>query len=70
MSRTALPIWQSLVRHCVEIRQSHLREVLARDPNRFKSFSLEAEGLLLDYSRQRVTLKRWVCWAIWRRRCS
>ncbi len=54
-SRTALPIWQSLVRHCAEVRQSHLRDVIARDPKRFETFSLEASGILLDYTRQRVT---------------
>src|SRR5262245_56074901 len=53
--RTALPLWQSLTRHCTEVRQSHLRDVIARDPRRFENFSHEAAGLLLDYSRQRVT---------------
>jgi glucose-6-phosphate isomerase len=37
------------------VRQSHQRDVAARDPRRFESFSTEAVGLLLDYSRQRVT---------------
>jgi glucose-6-phosphate isomerase len=54
-SRTALPVWRSLVSHCAEVRQSHLRDVSARDPKRFDTFSIEAAGLLLDYSRQRVT---------------
>jgi glucose-6-phosphate isomerase len=54
-SRTALPIWQSLVSHCTEVRQSRLGDVIARDPKRFETFSREAAGLLLDFSRQRLT---------------
>jgi len=33
----------------------HLREMFVADPRRFERFSLEHEGLLLDFSKQRVT---------------
>ena len=33
----------------------NLRELFARDPGRFEKFSLSVDGLLLDYSKQRIT---------------
>ena len=32
-----------------------LRDLFAADPERFKRFSLEHDGLLLDFSKQRLT---------------
>ncbi|HXF65080.1 MAG TPA: glucose-6-phosphate isomerase [Burkholderiales bacterium] len=54
-SRTRLPSWQKLEEHRRALRGTHLRQLFARDPRRFRRFSLEACGLLLDYSKQRVT---------------
>ena len=45
--------WKSLVRHRQEIRP--LRELFRRDKKRFDRLSTRACGLLLDYSKQRVT---------------
>jgi len=45
--------WQQLQKHAAEQKRVHVRELLA-DPKRFAGFSCEAEGLLLDYTRQRV----------------
>ncbi len=36
-------------------RSSTLRELFDADPQRFSSFSLKHDGMLLDYSRQRIT---------------
>lgn len=54
-SRTRLPSWQKLARHQRALAGTHLRQLFARDPLRFRRFSLEACGLLLDYSKQHVT---------------
>jgi glucose-6-phosphate isomerase len=52
---TSLPAWQALERHAPVIRQSHLRELFANDSARAGRFSLEAEGLYLDFSKNRIT---------------
>ena len=39
------------------MRGKHLRDLLARDPKRFASLSRSAAGLLVDFSRQRITGK-------------
>jgi glucose-6-phosphate isomerase len=54
-ARTALPAWQKLTEHQRAQSGAHLRELFARDPGRFGKFSLTLEGMLLDYSKQRVT---------------
>jgi len=50
--RTALPAWRKLTEHAQS--RLHLRDLL-QDPGRFGKFSLALEGMLLDYSKQRVT---------------
>jgi glucose-6-phosphate isomerase len=52
---TERPEWQALAAHAAAMQGTHLRELFAADPARFGAFSLEAAGLLLDYSRHRVT---------------
>ena len=52
---TARPEWQALNQHYRELEPRHLRELFEQDPGRAERFSLEAAGLLLDYSKQRVT---------------
>jgi glucose-6-phosphate isomerase len=47
--------WQDLERHHAEIRSEHLRDLFAADPARGERLVLEAEGLYLDYSKNRVT---------------
>lgn len=54
-ARTALPAWQKLTEHLRAQSGIHLRERFDRDPGRFVKFSLALEGMLLDYSKQRVT---------------
>ena len=48
------PAWKALASHAETNRNIHLRELFASEPRRFAALSLEAEGLLLDYSKQRV----------------
>ena len=47
--------WQALEEHFGEIRDLHLRDLFAADPGRGERLALEAEGLYLDYSKNRVT---------------
>ena len=51
---TATPAWQALTQHVGEIRQQHLRELFAADPQRFAKLSLQHNGMLLDFSKQRL----------------
>jgi len=46
--------WQALEAHYRDIRDDHVRELFAADPDRFARFSLELEGLLFDYSKNRI----------------
>ena len=47
--------WNALAAHHTAIRDVHLRQLFAEDPKRGESFLVEADGLVLDYSKQRVT---------------
>lgn len=55
MSLSNTPNWQALARLAEIARNVHLRDLFATDAERFARFSLREEGLLLDYSKQRVT---------------
>jgi glucose-6-phosphate isomerase len=52
---TQLPEWRALEEHFSSIRDQHLRNLFADDPQRGKNFALEAEGLYFDYSKNRLT---------------
>ena len=47
--------WQALNALAARGRTPHLRQLFAADPRRFEDFSLRHDGLLLDFSKQRVT---------------
>ena len=47
--------WQALAAHYSIIESAHMSELFDRDPDRFERFSLRACGILLDYSKNRVT---------------
>jgi glucose-6-phosphate isomerase len=47
--------WQTLAAHAERARGIHLRDLFAADPERFRRFSVEHGGLLLDFSKQRLT---------------
>jgi glucose-6-phosphate isomerase len=47
--------WQTLTAHAERVRGLHLRDLFATEPQRFNRFSLEHDGLLLDFSKQRLT---------------
>jgi glucose-6-phosphate isomerase len=54
MPLTRRPQWQALLRHAQETGGRQLRELFANDPGRGERLAVEAAGLYLDYSRQRV----------------
>jgi len=54
---TETQAWQALKRHYEEIKGASLRQLFAGDPQRAESFSAEGAGLLLDYSKNRLTAK-------------
>jgi glucose-6-phosphate isomerase len=47
--------WQALERHSAEISGTHLRDLFAADPGRGERLTAAAEGIYLDYSKNRVT---------------
>ena len=47
--------WLALKRHWSEIEYRHMRELFAEDSARFDRMSLQACGILLDYSKNRAT---------------
>jgi glucose-6-phosphate isomerase len=55
MKPTSLPSWQALAAHRSEIDGLHLRELFDADPERFQRFHLDVEGILFDFSKQRLT---------------
>jgi glucose-6-phosphate isomerase len=49
------PAWKALERHQGQIAGRHLRELFAADPGRAERFTVEAAGLTLDYSKNRIS---------------
>ena len=49
--------WRALTAHAKRMHTTRVRDLFARDKKRFSQLSLEASGLLLDFSRQRLTPK-------------
>jgi glucose-6-phosphate isomerase len=47
--------WQALERHHADIGNVHLRELFAGDPRRGERMTAQAEGIYLDYSKNRIT---------------
>jgi glucose-6-phosphate isomerase len=54
-SLTRRPAWKALAAHYREIKALHLRELFASDSSRGERLAVEAAGLYLDYSKNRVT---------------
>src|SRR5262245_12602617 len=55
MSLTQSPAWKALEAHFAKIEPLHLRQRFADHPRRGEPFTLEAAGVFLDYSKNRVT---------------
>lgn len=52
-----MPGFRALKEHFAEIEKLHMREIFAQEPDRFDRFSVEAAGVFLDYSKNRLTAK-------------
>ncbi len=51
------PAWQALEIHAQMMQGRKISTLFAEDPARFKNCHVEQDGLLFDYSRQRITQK-------------
>jgi glucose-6-phosphate isomerase len=47
--------WQALAEHQAKIKDAHLRKLFADDPKRAARFTVDGAGILLDYSKNRIT---------------
>lgn len=54
-SLTQYPVWNALCAHQKSVAPLHMRDFFAADPKRFEKFNLQFGGLLLDYSKHRIT---------------
>ncbi|MGC8500734.1 MAG: glucose-6-phosphate isomerase [Leptospirillia bacterium] len=52
---TTHPAWKALEAHHKEIAPRHLRDLFSEDPGRAQRLKAEGAGLLLDYSKNRIT---------------
>ena len=49
------PAWAALTEHYATLRDVHLSDLFAQNPSRGQSLTLEAAGIYLDYSKNRIT---------------
>jgi glucose-6-phosphate isomerase len=54
-SPTTRPSWKALQVHHKKMRETHLRTLFADDPKRGTRMTVEAVGIFLDYSKNRIT---------------
>jgi glucose-6-phosphate isomerase len=54
-SVTASPAWKALEAHHQKVRELHLRKLFADDPKCGERMIMEAMGIYLDYSKNRIT---------------
>src|SRR5690242_4138470 len=54
-SVTECDAWNALVAHYQNVQQLHLRKLFADDPTRGQRMTVDAVGLFLDYSKNRIT---------------
>ena len=52
---TSSPAWQALSKHTADVAKTPMRELFAKDPERFAKMSGEACGVFVDYSKHRTT---------------
>src|SRR3954451_20552545 len=52
---TGSPAWQALASHRDRLEGVRMRDLFERDPERATRFSARLDGLLLDYSKNRIT---------------
>src|SRR5262245_56848634 len=52
---TDRPAWLALRTHAGTMAKAHLRDLFSAEAERGTQYAVEAEGLYLDYSKQRIT---------------
>jgi glucose-6-phosphate isomerase len=52
---TTTNTWKKLSKHYTENKDTHLRQLFAKDKNRGKKFSIQWNDFLVDYSKNRIT---------------
>jgi glucose-6-phosphate isomerase len=52
---TKKPEWDALVAHHTALKDTSMRDLFAADEKRFETFSVRVQGLLFDYSKNRIT---------------
>lgn len=57
MTLTELTAWKELEKQYAETRNTHMRDMFAKNPRRFEEFSVSAGDLFLDYSKNRIDRK-------------
>ena len=54
-SLTAPPAWEALAAHFQDIKDVKMDQMFKEDPDRFNKFSLNSEGVLFDFSKNRIS---------------
>ncbi len=54
---TQTEAWKKLQQHYKEMKSVHMRDLFAKDPDRFARFSIKFNDILLDYSKNIITEK-------------
>jgi glucose-6-phosphate isomerase len=54
---TATAAWKKLAAHHAEMQRVHMKRLFAEDPKRFTKFSVRFDDILVDYSKNRVTVE-------------
>jgi len=57
LSFKQFPVYPKLLEHHKKAQKLHMRRLFSVDPQRFNKFSIEHKGLLLDYSKNLITLE-------------
>ncbi|GAB3567609.1 glucose-6-phosphate isomerase [Spirosoma luteolum] len=52
---TGLPAFTELQDHYAQLKDRHLRDLFAEDPDRFNTFTRQFDDILLDFSKNRIT---------------
>ena len=52
---TSSPAWKALTKHKTAMEKVHMRDLFAKDPERFDKMSREACGIFVDFSKNRIT---------------
>ena len=52
---TTTKSWHALAAHFSQVKDLHMKDLFADDPQRFNKYSLRFNDILVDYSKNRIT---------------